>query len=298
MSPDGAMVALVTPFSKGKIDLRKLTELVDFQLAAGIDAVVPCGTTGEGPTLSEDEKAAVISAVVRRVRGRVPVVAGAGGNDTRRTMDAVRAAHSAGADAALVVTPYYNRPTQEGLSEHYSAVARAGKLPIIIYNVPSRTGVSLTAETVARLARLKNIIAIKEASGNLDLVGRIVRTTRLSVLSGDDPLTFPIMALGGKGVISVLANIAPAAVRRLIRECVWGNMEAARELHYRLHPLAKAMFVETNPIPVKCAMRLLGRLNGELRLPLTPLGRKSEKSLREILRANAEVLGWPPISVG
>lgn len=288
---DGAMVALVTPFSAGRVDFRKLTELVDFQLSAGIDAVVPCGTTGEAPTLSDDEKKLVIRSVVRRVRGRVPVVAGAGGNDTRHTVNSVRAARSAGADAVLVVTPYYNRPTQQGLFEHYSAVARAGKLPVILYNVPSRTGVSLTIETVQRLAELKNIVAVKEASGNLDLVGQIVRTTRLTVLSGDDPLTFPIMALGGRGVISVLANIAPTAVKRMIQECMQGNFEAARELHYRLYPLAKAMFVETNPIPIKCAMRLLGRLNGELRLPLTSLGKQNEKYLKETLQANKELLG-------
>ncbi|MDQ7780758.1 MAG: 4-hydroxy-tetrahydrodipicolinate synthase [Planctomycetota bacterium] len=281
----GAFVALVTPFKDGKVDRKKLTELVDLQLAAGIDGIVPCGTTGEAPTLSDEERRIVVKSVVARVKGRVPVIAGAGGNDTRRTVGSLKDARRAGADGVLVVTPYYNRPTQEGLLLHFRAVAAATRLPVIAYNVPSRTGVSFAAETLERLAAEKKIVAVKEASGSMDLVCALARTRRLDVLSGDDPLTMPIMAAGGVGVISVLANIAPGSVAKLTRMCLVGDFVRARELHEQLYPLAKAMFMETNPIPVKTAMRMLGMCNGELRLPLCPMGREKADKLSTILRA-------------
>lgn len=287
----GAITALVTPFKGGKIDRKKLIELVDFQLSAGIDGIVPCGTTGEAPTLSDEERRIVIKTVVERVKGRVPVIAGAGGNDTRRTGSAVKDARRLGADGVLIVTPYYNRPTQEGLLLHYRAVAAATRLPIIAYNVPSRTGVSFTAETLDRLAAEKKIVAVKEASGNLDLVCALARTRRLDVLSGDDPLTLPIMALGGVGVISVLANIAPRSMVKLTRACLAGDFVRARDLHEQLYPLAKAMFMETNPIPVKTAMRMLGLGNGELRLPLCAMGRENADRLNAIVQAGKDLLG-------
>ncbi len=282
----GSIVALVTPFRNGEIDFAKIKELVEFHIKGGTSAISPCGTTGESPTLSHEEHDSVISEVVQQVRGCVPVVAGTGSNSTREALRLTRHARKAGADAALVVTPYYNRPTQEGLYRHYKALAEEVDIPIVVYNVPTRTGVSISPETVARLAEFKNIVAIKEASGNIDNASDILRLSnnKITVLSGDDSLTLPILSIGGKGVISVAANIVPGDVARLVDTFLKGNTEEAAQIHNKLFPLCKAMFIETNPIPVKTAMKLLGRLNGEVRLPLCEMSKDNEGKLSKALK--------------
>ncbi len=280
----GSIVALVTPFKDGEVDLKKLEELIEFHVREGTSAISPCGTTGESPTLSHEEHEKVISEVVRMVRGRVPVIAGTGSNNTREALRLTRYARKAGADGALVITPYYNKPTQEGLYRHFKTLAEEADIPIVLYNVPSRTGVSTSPETVARLAELKNIVAIKEASGSLDQISAILRLCDITVLSGEDSLILPILSIGGKGVISVVANIVPGDTRAVIDSFFKGDLETARKAHDRLYPLTKAMFIETNPIPVKTAMRVLGRLNGEMRLPLCDMAGAHEQQLTEALK--------------
>ena len=281
----GCMVALVTPFRDGAVDYAKLDELVEWHIAQGTDALVPCGTTGESPTLSYDEHDRVIEQVVKRAAGRVPVIAGTGSNSTAEALQITQHAARAGADAALLITPYYNKPEPEGMYLHFKAVAEAVDLPLIIYNVPGRTGRSITPETVARLAELKNIVGIKEASLSLEFATEIRRRCDLTILSGEDSLTLPLMAIGGKGVISVVANIAPRPMKKMIQAFEAGRLAEAEEMHLRLYPLCKAMFIETNPIPVKAAMRMMGMLNGELRLPLSPLSAGKEPELRSVLRS-------------
>ena len=279
MTFHGSLVALVTPFKNGKVDEKALTRLVRRQLQAGTDGIVPAGTTGECPTLSFREHERVIEVAVEAAGGELPVVAGTGANSTEEAIRLTRFAKKAGADGALMVTPYYNKPTQEGLYRHYEAVARQVDIPIVLYNVPSRTGVSLAPETVARLSRIRSIVAIKEATGSMDQASHILSLCGITVLSGDDSLTLPLMALGAKGVISVIANVVPEAVAEMTDSFSKGDHVRAKELHYKMFPLCRAMFIETNPIPVKKAMGLLGLCSEELRLPLCPMREPHEKIL-------------------
>jgi 4-hydroxy-tetrahydrodipicolinate synthase len=283
----GAMTAIVTPMSDdARPDLSALARMASWQVVQGIHGLVPCGTTGEGATLSDDEKLAVVSTVVEAAGGRVPVIAGAGSNSTRATLAAARSAERAGADALLVVSPYYNKPNRSGLIAHYEAVAAETKLPVVVYNVPGRTGHNLGAELILRLAEIPGIVAVKEASGDLDQIAAILegRPACFAVLSGDDPLALPTVALGADGVISVVSNEAPGEMARLMDAALAGEMEAARKLHYRLLPLMRANFAETNPVPVKTAMRLLGHCGGALRPPLGPPAESTIDLLRETLR--------------
>jgi len=280
----GCMVALVTPFKQGKVDWDKLRELVEFHLDAGTDAIVPCGTTGESATLSHEEHKGVVERVVEYVGGRCPVVAGTGSNSTIEALDLTRSAKQAGADGVLMVTPYYNKPTPEGLYLHYRRVAEEVDIPIILYNVPSRTGISMLPETVARLYKdCANIVAVKEASGSMDQATAILNRCDITLLSGDDSMTLALLSAGGKGVISVVANIVPRDMKALISAYQSGDVKSAAEQHRKLFPLCKAMFYETNPIPVKTAMRLLGSLNGELRLPMCAMQPAGEERLKQAL---------------
>lgn len=281
----GAIVATVTPFRNGKVDRAALRRLVEFQIASGTDGIVPCGTTGESATLSFEEHERVIDAVIEAVDGRVPVIAGTGSNNTREAILLTRYARKAGANGALVITPYYNKPTQEGLYRHFRAVAESADIPVVLYNVPGRTGVNMAAETVARLAAVSNIVGVKEASGNLNQVCDIIRSTprKFCVLSGDDFLFFPMMALGAKGVISVASNVAPRAMADLYDAYVIGEVSRAREIHYHLWPLFHILFIETNPIPAKTALAMLGRIREEFRLPLCPMGDANRKALARVL---------------
>jgi 4-hydroxy-tetrahydrodipicolinate synthase len=280
----GSLVALVTPFKNGEVDYKKLKELIEFHIKNGTSGIVPCGTTGESATLSFEEHERVVGEVVSIVAGRIKVLAGTGSNNTAEALRLTRHAKKAGADGALLITPYYNKPTPEGLYQHYKLIAEEVDIPIIIYNVPSRTGISILPETVARLAEIKNIVGIKEASGNIDQTTQILQMCNITVLSGDDSLTLPIMSVGGKGVISVVANIVPADTAALTKHCLDGNYEAARKCHHKHFPLCKGMFIETNPIPVKTAMKLLGRINGEMRLPLCDMTKENENKLSKILK--------------
>ncbi len=277
------MVALATPFRKGRVDFTAIDRLVDFQLAEGTQGLVPCGTTGEASTLSLDEYRAVVSRVVRRARGRLPVLAGAGSNNTEHSIALGRTAAKAGADGILVVTPYYNKPTQEGLYAHYSQLARETRFPIVLYNVPSRTGIAIAPDTVARLFAIKNIVAIKEASGAIETATEILSLCRIPLLSGTDAVNLPLMAIGAVGAISVVANVAPRLVRRMIDAAQAKDWKTARILHYTLYPLAKNLFLEANPIPVKAALRMMGLCSDELRLPLTRLAKRYESAVRQAL---------------
>jgi len=284
---EGSIVAMVTPFRDGKVDEAKIRELVEFHVKNGTDAIVPCGTTGESPTLSHAEHKRVVEVTIAAAAGRVPVIAGTGSNSTAEAIELTQHAKKAGADGVLMVCPYYNKPTQAGLIAHYKAVALAVDIPIIMYNIPGRTGVNMLTETVAALAELPNIVGMKEASGSLEQMTEVISLCgdRLTVVSGDDTLTLPLMAVGGKGVISVVANIVPKETAEMTRAALNGDWKRAKELHLRLFPLCKAMFYETNPIPVKTAMQLLGRLNGELRLPLCPMSQANRDKLQKALRA-------------
>ncbi len=278
------MVALVTPFRNGKIDEKALKSLLDFHLKAGTDVIIPCGTTGESATMSHDEHRRVMSFVVEYVNGRVPVVCGAGSNNTQEALGLVQYAKKIKADGVLVVTPYYNKPTQEGLYQHYEFLARKVDIPIILYNVPGRTGVSLAPTTVARLAKFPNVVAVKEASGNLDNVDQIINLCGLPVLSGDDGLTLPMISIGACGVISVTANIVPGLIRDLVHEALQGNFEQARDIHQRLCGLNKILFVETNPIPIKTALGMMGKIKPEFRMPLCEMTADNAQKLRGILK--------------
>lgn len=280
----GSMVAHVTPFRNGKVDEAALRRLLARHLKARTDVIVPTGTTGESATLSHEEHRRVMSLVVEYVDRRVPVVCGAGSNYTAEALGLIQYARKIKADGVLVVTPYYNRPTQEGLYRHYSFLARKVDIPMILYNVPGRTGVCLAPETVARLSKIPNIVAIKEASGNLDLVDQILERCDMTVLSGEDSLTFPMMALGAKGVISVTANVVPELVREMVHTTLNGDLEQGRELHRKLYPLSKVLFVETNPIPVKTALGMMGLIRPELRLPLCGMGTENQKKLKKVLQ--------------
>ena len=282
----GSIVAIVTPFKNGKIDEKKLKDLIEFQLKNGTSGIVPCGTTGESATLSFEEHGRVIEITIEQVRKRVPVIAGTGSNSTQEAIMLTKHAASAGADASLQVSPYYNRPTQKGLYEHFKSIADSVEIPIILYNIASRTGVNIEPETIAKLARdCKNIVGVKEASGNLDQMSRIKQLCpeNFALISGDDSLTLPILGIGGTGIISVVANIVPADVATLVTAFAKGNLKIAQEMHYKLLPLIKAMFVETNPIPVKTAMGLLGMCEPDLRLPMCAMLPENLEKLKKAL---------------
>ncbi len=285
MTFHGSIVALVTPFKNGKVDEKMLAKLVRFHIRSGTDGIVPVGTTGESPTLSHKEHERVIKVVVEAANREVPVIAGTGSNSTDEAISLTQFAKKAGADGALMVTPYYNRPTQEGLYRHYKKVARKVNIPIVLYNVPTRTGVTLAPETVARLSKIKSIVGIKEATGSMDQTSHILSLCDITVLSGDDSLTLPLMALGAKGVISVIANIVPQAVSEMVDAYAAADFQRARELHYQMFPLCRALFIETNPIPIKKAMGLLGLCREELRLPLSPMHPRNQKILRRAMKA-------------
>lgn len=282
----GSIVAIVTPFNNGAVDVEKLRELVEFQIAGGTDAIVPCGTTGEASTLDYDEHLLVVKTVVEQVNKRVPVIAGTGSNSTAEAIELTQLAKEAGVDGCLLVTPYYNKPTQEGLYRHYKAVAEGVAIPQILYNVPGRTGINMLPETVARLAPIKNIVAIKEATGSLQQASEVLALCgdQIDVLSGDDFITFPMMACGAKGVISVLANIMPKAVGDLTDAYFAGDLDKARKLHLDTLKISNAMFIESNPVPVKTALGLMGKCSAEVRLPLCEMTAANKAKLEAIMK--------------
>ena len=291
----GAFTALITPFRNGEVDVEALEGLVEFQIKGGVSGLVPCGTTAETPALSEKEDRLVIETVVRVAAGRVAVIAGTGSNSTDMAIKYTRMAEEAGADGSLQVTPYYNKPTQEGLYRHFAAIAENTNLPLVLYNIPGRTSVTMSAETTARLAEVPNIVGTKEATHSMDMTSDIRRLCgeEFCILSGDDSLTLPIMALGGNGVISVTSNVAPAAVSGMVGALLGGDFERGRELHYELLPLFRALFVETNPIPVKAAASLLGLCSDEMRLPMIPLADDKLAALREVMDTVPHLLPTP-----
>ena len=281
----GSFVAMITPFKDGKVDEQGVADLVEFQLRNGTNGLVPCGTTGEAVTLSDEEHLRVVEITIETAGGRVPIVAGTGTNSTEKTIKTTKAVAKIGADAALVVTPYYNKPTPEGLFQHYKAINDAVDLPIVAYNVPTRTSVNMSAETTLRISGLPNVIAVKEASGSMDQVSEILQDAApdFAVMSGDDSVTLPLLALGGTGVVSVVANIAPAAMSDLVAAFHAGDVARARELHHQIFGLCRAMFIETNPIPVKTAAGMLGLCSDELRLPLVALSDGNRVKLKAAL---------------
>ncbi len=287
----GSIVALVTPFKNGKFDEEAYSKLIEWHIARGTHGIVPCGTTGEASTLDYDEHCRVIEVAVKTSNRRIPVIAGTGANSTDEAIDITAKAKKLGADGALLVTPYYNKPTQEGLYRHYKAVAGAVDIPIVLYNVPGRTAVNMLPATVARLAECKNIVAIKEATGDLKQVSELIRLCgdRITVVSGDDFTTLPLLALGGKGVISVTGNIAPEDMAEMCNAWDRGDMAKARELHFKLEPLNAAMFIETNPIPVKTALALMGKIGEEFRLPLCEMSPANKEKLKGVLK-NAGII--------
>ena len=266
----GSYVALVTPFRDGEVDFPAIGKLVDWHIEQGTDGLVPCGTTGESPTLSMAEHERVIECVVKAAAGRIPVMAGTGANSTAEAVELTEFAAKVGADSALLVSPYYNKPEPEGMYLHFREIAQRVPMPLVLYNVPSRTGRGIDLETVYRLAEIDNIKGLKAAAGDTERVTQVVRNTELSVLSGDDSMTLPFMAVGARGVISVVANVAPADVNAMVTAFLGGDAAGARDWHMKLFDLFKTMFIETNPIPVKAAMNMMGMIEGEMRLPLSP----------------------------
>lgn len=281
----GSIVAIVTPFKNGKFDEKAFKSLIEWHISEGTDGIVPCGTTGESATLDYEEHYRVIEVTVKTVKGRIPVIAGTGANSTDETIMITKKAKQLGADAALLVTPYYNKPTQEGLYRHYKKVAEAVNIPQILYNVPGRTAVNMLPSTVARLTEIKNIVGIKEATGDMKQVSEVIRLcgNRMTVLSGDDFTTLPLLALGGKGVISVSANVAPRDVSAMCNAWEQGDIVRARKLHFKLEPLNSAMFIETNPIPAKTALSMMGKIQEEFKLPLCQMSDDNKEKLRKIL---------------
>ncbi len=288
---EGASAAIVTPFRQGAVDYDAMRVLARHLVTSGLDGIIVIGSTGEGATLAPEEKRRAIEVVLAEAKGRAFVVAGTGTNSTEQSVELSRLAREIGADGVMVVTPYYNKPTPEGLYRHYEAVARAARLPIVVYNVPGRTGLNLKPETAARLARIDGVVAIKEAAGSVDQVSELVAQTNLTVLAGDDSLTLPMMAVGARGIVSVVANVAPAEVKALVDAAARSDLSHARELHARLYPLTKAMFLETNPGPVKHALHLLGLIAEELRLPLVPVTAPTGRAVEEALRAFGLTIG-------
>lgn len=282
----GAGTAIVTPFVNGKVDYESLGKLIEFQIKNGIKVLVPCGTTGESATLTYEEHDQVIKFCVQKANKRVKILAGTGSNSTDEAVMLTKYAKEAGADGALLITPYYNKPTQEGMYLHFKKIAETVDIPQVLYNVPGRTSVNLLPETVIRLSKMKNIVGIKEASGNLEQVSQIVQHTNrdFMVLSGEDSLTFPILSLGGKGVISVVSNIIPADISAMVSAFEKGDLNKSRELHFKMFELMKAMFIETNPIPVKTAMSIMGLCSAEMLLPLSPMAENNVQKLKKIMK--------------
>ncbi|MCX8071414.1 MAG: 4-hydroxy-tetrahydrodipicolinate synthase [Candidatus Binatia bacterium] len=286
MKLQGCMTALVTPFRNGAIDFEALERLVEAQVQAGVSALVPCGSTGEAATLTHEEHAEVVRRVVRFANGRVPVIAGTGSNSTAEAIALTQAAKQAGASAALLISPYYNKPTQEGIYQHYRAVAEATRFPLILYNIPGRTACKIEPATIARLSELEEIVGLKDSTGSLDELQDVLRLcgSRLSVLSGDDSLTLPILAVGGSGVISVASNLVPERCVAMVQAALDGDWDKARQLHFSLLPLYRALFLETNPIPIKAALSMVGLCSEELRLPLVPMSEPARSRLRAVLQ--------------
>jgi 4-hydroxy-tetrahydrodipicolinate synthase len=284
----GAFVAIVTPFTDGRIDEQELIDLIEFQIAGGTHGIVPCGTTGESATMSHEEHQRVVELTIKTVNGRVPVVAGSGSNSTSETIALTKYAREAGADGALVITPYYNKPSQEGLYLHFKAVAEAVDIPIILYNVPSRTGVNMLPATVARCAAIPNIIGIKEATGDLNQISEVIRLCPddFTVLSGDDFTALATVAIGGKGVISVTSNVAPADMAGMMEAALAGDLVKARELHYRLFPLIQAMFFDTNPVPAKTTLALMGKIKrANPRMPICDMSAEALAKMKQVISA-------------
>ncbi|HOD97211.1 MAG TPA: 4-hydroxy-tetrahydrodipicolinate synthase [Syntrophales bacterium] len=281
----GAIVAIVTPFKNGRVDEEKLRELIEFQIENGTDGIVPCGTTGESPTLSHEEHDRVIEITVDAVKKRVPVIAGTGSNSTAEALRLTEHAREVGADGALMVCPYYNRPTQEGLYQHYKTIAEKVKIPVIVYNIPGRTGVNLLPETMARLAKVPGIVGTKEASGSLKQMHEVIQLCGpdFAVLSGDDFFTYPLLCLGGHGIISVISNIVPKDMAALVDAFAAGDLQKAKNLHYRMAPLVDSLFIETNPTPVKAALAMMGKIEYEVRLPLAKMSEANYEKLRKIM---------------
>ena len=283
---EGVLTALVTPFRDGAVDERALTELVELQIAAGVDGVVPCGSTGEAATLSHAEHQRVVEVAVAAARGRVHVLAGTGSNNTVEAIQLTQHAKEAGADGALLISPYYNRPTQDGIVAHYTEIARRTSFPLVVYNIPGRTGSNILPSTIARLAEVDQIVGVKESCGDLNQISHVIASVpdSFAVLAGDDWATLPMLALGGKGVISTIGNVAPGEVVDLVRAFRAGDIERARSVHYRLLPLIDALFCETNPIPVKAALAMRGLIHEELRLPLLPISNGNRERLQAVLK--------------
>ncbi|MBF0541392.1 MAG: 4-hydroxy-tetrahydrodipicolinate synthase [Nitrospirae bacterium] len=281
----GSMVAIVTPFKNGKFDEQAFGKLIEWHIAEGTHGIIPCGTTGESATLEYDEHYKVIECAIKIINKRIPVIAGTGANSTSETIEMTKKAKALGADGALLVCPYYNKPSQEGVFRHYKTVAEAVDIPIVLYNVPGRTALNILPSTVARLSEIKNIVAIKEATGDMKQATEIIRLCgdNITLLSGDDFTTFTMMALGGKGAISVSANVMPKANSQMCEFLLQGKYDEARKLHFLLDPLNVSMFIETNPIPVKTALSLMGRINEEFRLPLCEMASANKQKLRDVL---------------
>ena len=282
----GAIVAIITPFKNGQVDEEALRKLIEFQIENGTSGIVPCGTTGESATLTHEEHDRVIEITVEAVKKRVPVIAGTGSNSTEEALRLTKHAHECGADGALMVAPYYNRPTQEGLYQHYKYIAESVPIPIIVYNIPGRTGVNITPETMARLSRVKNIVGTKEAAGSLRQMQDVITLCGpdFVVLSGDDWFTYPLMQLGGHGIISVISNIAPADMAALVDAFFAGDLKKAKELHYKMTPMIDALFIETNPAPVKAALHLMGKIQYEVRQPLWKLSDANFERLKKTMQ--------------
>lgn len=284
----GAFVAIVTPFIDGQLDEQGLKDLIEFQIAGGTHGIVPCGTTGESATMSHAEHRRVVELTVKTVAGRVPVLAGTGSNSTSESIELTRAAKEAGADGALMITPYYNKPSQEGLYQHFKAVAEAVDIPIILYNVPSRTAVNMLPETVARCATIPNIVGVKEATADLNQISQVIRLCPkdFAVMSGDDFTSMPTVMIGGAGVISVTSNVAPKDMAQMMDAALAGDLAKARELHYKLFPLMQAMFIDTNPVPAKTSLAMMGKITSGLpRLPLYKMSEANTEKLKKVLAA-------------
>jgi 4-hydroxy-tetrahydrodipicolinate synthase len=282
----GLTVAIITPFKNGQVDFDALRKLVDWHIEQGTDCLAPCGTTGESPTLDHEEHEKVVALVTEHARGRIKVMAGTGSNSTREAIRLTKAAKKAGVNGALMVGPYYNKPTQEGYYRHFAAVAEAVDLPIVLYNIPGRTGSNILPETIARLAKLPQIVAVKEATGSMDQASATASLCDLTLLSGDDSLTLPLLSIGGRGVVSVVGNIVPRDMKALLKAWDAGNVAEAIRLHYKLFGLCRDMLgLATNPIPIKTALKMVGRDSGELRLPMCPMDTAQDAKLRETLKA-------------
>jgi len=281
----GAIVAIITPFRNGRIDEEALQKLIEFQIENGTSGIVPCGTTGESATLSHEEHDRVIEIAIDAAKKRIPVIAGTGSNSTAEALRLTKHAYEAGADGALIVCPYYNRPTQEGLYQHYKAIAEEVPIPIVVYNIPGRTGVNLNPDTLARLAKLPNIVGVKEAGGSIKQMSDIIGLCDpdFDVLSGDDAFTLPMLALGGKGIVSVISNVAPADMAAMVKAFEAGDLDKARTLHYKMISLIDALFIETNPVPVKAALSMMGMIEYELRLPLCKMTQGNYDKLKKVV---------------